>query len=181
MRLETAFRLSSYLTLGLACVCLGYAEQSFLGGIIFWEASLLLLLPIAFWAEGRVSLPIWAANVLGVFIAGGMGLWVASRIIGSDDPMVDIAPWPASLLPYLGPLLMVLMMVKLFRPKQAGDFWMLHAIGLMEVGLGCVLAHDLAFGGLLVIYLLSVTWCLTLFSLRREEDAGAAARRITAM
>ena len=131
MCLETAFRLSSYLTLGLACVCLGYAEQSFLGGIIFWEASLLVLLPIAFWAEGRVSLPIWAANVLGVFIAGGMGLWVASRIIGSDDPMVDIAPWPASLLPYLGPLLMVLMMVKLFRPKQAGDSWMLHAIGLM--------------------------------------------------
>jgi len=72
------------------------------------------------------------------------------------------------MLPYVGPLLMILLPFKLFRPKKTADFWGLHVIGLVCVGLGCVLADDAVFGALLVLYLFFSLWCLALFVLDRN-------------
>jgi transglutaminase-like putative cysteine protease len=48
---------------------------------------------------------------------------------------------------------MSLLVVRLFRPPAAGDFWMLQGLGLLQVALGCVLASSMLFGVCLVVYL----------------------------
>jgi hypothetical protein len=175
MRGDLAFRLSFYLTLGFACVTLGLAEQPFLNDALAWVIPMPILLATAFFLEGRWSLSIRAANVLGGVIFVGMLAWIVSRL-RSDDPILAQAPMPAALLPYLGPLLMVLMAAKLLRPKHVGDYWGLYAIGLMQVALGCVLAMDLLFGTLLIVYVGCLLWSLSCFHSWRERTAAAAVR-----
>src|SRR5262249_3862013 len=82
-------------------------------------------------------------------------------------------PWPTSLLPQVGPLLMLLLLVKLYRPKQGNDLGMLHVIGLLQVALGCVLAGEPLFGLLLLLYLLCALWSLHLFYLVRAQEGAA--------
>src|SRR5262249_7979870 len=80
-----------------------------------------------------------------------------------------------SLLPFFGPLLILLLLAKLFRPKEPRDFWALHLIGLMQVALACVLTGEPMFGALLVAYLLCGVCSLALFYLHREQqDAGGS-------
>jgi hypothetical protein len=170
MRIEMACRLSLYLTLMLATACLGYAELFFLPFIPYVLVPLGLLLVLAFFFEGRWLLPIWAANVLGVVITGGTFLWLRylylQRLAGTDTFMGTI-PWPAALLPQVGPLLMLLLLIKLFRPKQEHDYWLLQTIGFLEVALACVLAGEALFGILLFAYMLCGLWSLGLFQLAR--------------
>jgi hypothetical protein len=83
-------------------------------------------------------------------------------------------------LPYIGPVLICLLLAKLFRPKQINDFWLLHTVGLMEVILACVLASEPLFGLLLFAYLICAVWSLSLFHAYRErlrsgEEVKAAA------
>src|SRR5262249_51015538 len=51
-------------------------------------------------------------------------------------------------------------------------FWLLQAIGLMQVTLGCLLASDAVFGVLLVAYLASGVWCLALFNLYQDHQTA---------
>ncbi|HXG09594.1 MAG TPA: DUF3488 and transglutaminase-like domain-containing protein [Gemmataceae bacterium] len=169
MRSDLGFRLSNYLTLGLACICLGYAEQFYLPGITIFVVLVLLLLAAAFVAEGRRwSLPIRASNVVGLVLAAGSGAWVTLCLVRPRAAALEDYPLPLALLPYLGPLLPVLLVAKLFRPKRAADVWALQGMGLMQVGLGCVLADDSFFGVLLLAYLAGSVWFLAEFHLQRE-------------
>src|SRR5262249_24312177 len=118
MRLERAFRLSAYLTLGLSCACLSYTELAFLTTIPYFPAAVGVLLLLAFFLEGRWSVPVWAANVLGGLIAAAALLWMAylhqQSLTGGLLIPEDLS-WPVALLPYIGPLLMLLLVVKVFR------------------------------------------------------------------
>src|SRR5581483_6489724 len=163
MQMRTRFHRSMYVTLGLACACLGYAELAFLPEMSVISAMVGVLLVVAYRMEGRWALTIRAANLLGGLIGGAAVLWVAWQFFRPfGAPLLDQLPWPTSLLPYLGPLLMILVPAKLFRPKHNGDFWALQGIGLIAVALGCALAGDTVFGALLFAYLVSVIWSLTL-------------------
>ena len=62
------FYRSVYLTLGMACACLGYAELSFLPEISFLSGVVALLLLVAYRLEGRWALSLRAANFLGTNI-----------------------------------------------------------------------------------------------------------------
>jgi hypothetical protein len=129
-----------------------------------------VLLVVAYYMEGRWTLSIRAANILGGVIAAGAVAWVAYQFFRPwGGTLLDQLPWPTSLLPYLGPLLMILVPAKLFRPKHTGDFWALQGAGLIAVALGCALAGDMLFGVLLLTYLVSVMWSLTLFYYYRES------------
>src|SRR5262249_25672956 len=133
------------------------------------------LLILAYRLEGRWALTIRGANLLGFAIALGAFGYVAFqwfRPIGSS--LIDTLPWPTSLLPYLGPLLMVLIPAKLFRPKHIGDIWSLHGIGLIAVALGCALAGDPFFGVLLLLYLVCFVWSLSLFYYYRRSQQSLA-------
>lgn len=114
-----------------------------------------------------------AANALGLLIGAGSGLWIAFHAVHLPKQLTEIAPGPAALLPYLGPVLMVLLLAKVFRPKQTSDYWLLQVIGLMEVALACVLNGDLMLGGLVVLYLGCALWSLMLFYLFRERTAAS--------
>jgi hypothetical protein len=181
MRLELAFRLSTYLSLACAAACLGYAEESFLPGIGAFVGLIGVLLVVTFFLERRWALRPLAANLLGLLIFAGTGLWIASSLFWpSGDSLRQSAQWPASLLPYVGPLLMILVLAKLMRPKHAGDYWTLQGMGVLQVALGCALSNDpwdsnLVFGLLLLAYLSCGLWWLVLFYPARGQAAKATA------
>jgi hypothetical protein len=174
MRLDVKFRLSVYLSLVLASACLGQAEEPFLPGVFIFIAAVGLVFALAFALEGRWALTIVWANLLGMVIAAGAAFWIFFHMVKPPGGLGSVAPWPALLLPYIGPVLMCLLLAKLFRPKQVNDFWLLHTVGLMEVILACVLASDPLFGLLLFGYVVCSLWSLSLFYVYRERlRAGA--------
>jgi hypothetical protein len=185
-----ALRFSRQVTLTLSCLCLGYSELLLLPGISVFVALVLLGLVIAFAIEpsekkdsrATWSMPLWLVNVLGLGIAGGWSLWVFSRLRSASDSFLSVLPLPAALVPYVGPLLLLLVLVESFRqralkagrPDRLGDFWRLQGLGLLQVCLACVLAQDTILALLLLAYLVSGLWCLSLFHLAEWEVAGTA-------
>jgi transglutaminase-like putative cysteine protease len=161
MSLERWFSLSFYLTLGLSCVALVFTELFFLPGLQVCLAPVLALLLLAWWVEGRWSLPAWGANALGLLIAAGVAVWLTMHLSDSESWLSRV-PLQLAVLPYTGPLLIAALLVRVFRPRGPGDFWRLQGLGLMQVGLGCILAGGPEFGILLIAYLASGLACLTL-------------------
>jgi transglutaminase-like putative cysteine protease len=176
MPTDFAFRLSTYLTLALSCVCLGYAEWDLLPEVTVFTVLVVGLLGASFWAEGRYELNLTAANRLGL----GIGLlavgWLAYQFVNRHS-LIYVLPWPTSLLPYLGPLLMILMPAKLFRPKHVLDWWAMQGIGLVAVGLASSMAENEFFGVLLGLYAVAGVCSLTLFFYRRAAGAVPPAPR----
>src|SRR5262245_53695450 len=128
MRLDLAFRLSSYVTLGLSCLCLGYSELPLIEGIGPITAAVLALLAIRCWAERRWTLSLGGANLVGFVLCIVLVLWAASHVLLYEDlpssfrpliwllgymhefggPLLKDLPFPLGQLPYFGLLLMVL-------------------------------------------------------------------------
>ncbi len=164
MRADLAPRLLQHLTLALAGTCLTYAERDFLPELQLLLPPFLLLVGAACWVEGRWALTAWSANALGVLIALGTGLLFARR-------SQELGSW----LPYVGPVLMALTLVKLYRPRTPGDFWLLHGLGLLQVGLGGVLTTGFVFGALLVHYVACALCSLAAHSRQAEQHAAQRA------
>lgn len=167
---DFAFRLSTYLTLGLSCLCLGYSEWDLLPEAAVFAGLVVVLLAVSFRAGARYELSLQSANRVGLAI-GILGLgWLAYQFVNKKS-LIYTLPWPASLLPYLGPLLMVLMPAKLLRPKHVGDWWAMQGIALAGVGLASSMAEDEVFGVLLGLYAVSGVATLALFFYRRSAGA----------
>jgi hypothetical protein len=177
MRLDTLFHLSFYVTLGLAACCLALAETFFLPWLGLCLPVLFGVFVLAWRKEGVWVLGETAANYLGIVIALTAAGWILLRMPQTEEQMLASGvPWPAGLLPQLAPVLLLLLVVKLFRPKRLADFWVIQTIGLMMITLGCVLAYQEAFGLLLLAYVAALLWCLMLFHFYREERFTAATR-----
>src|SRR5262245_44030834 len=157
------FHRSLYLSLGLACASLTYAEWLFLPELTVLGAVTAVLLFVGYRREGKWSLSLKAANIVGAVIAVGLALWVGYQFIRPQGSLIDLLPWPISLLPYLGPLVLILIPAKLFRPKHTGDYWSLQLIGLMTVALACALAGDAILATLVFAYIVCAIWCVTEF------------------
>ena len=171
MPTDATFRLTTHIALGLACLCLGYAEWDLLPEVTVFTAIVIVLLIVSYLSGGRYELNIAQANKVGLAIGVVAALWVGWQIVRPSGGLVYQLPWPISLLPYLGPLLMVLIPAKLFRPKHVGDWWAMHGIGLVAVGLASVMTEDAAFGVLLALYALAGVASLTAFYYRRAAGA----------
>jgi protein-glutamine gamma-glutamyltransferase len=169
MSLDSLFRLSTYLSLGMATLCLATAEEPLLTGMIFSLIPVGLLLVVAYWAEGRWSLSLMASNFVGLLIACVSGAWIVYEVVYSPPAWAESVGYPAAYLPFAGPVLMLLMVAKLFRTKETADFWSLHLIGFLEVALACVLAAEPLFGLLLAGYLVCSSCSLALFYHYRGE------------
>jgi hypothetical protein len=167
MRLDTGLRLSTYLTIALAGICLTYAEEPYFPGITFLAIPMGMLLVTAYFAEGKWSLSAPAANGIGMMISLGWIAWVVFFSSDFDDPL-GRPVLPTVFLPYLGPLLMVLVLVKLFRPKGIRDYWYLHMIALIEVAVASVLVVEPQFGLWLLAYIVCAFWSMAIFCLHRE-------------
>lgn len=173
-RVESAFLLSMYVTLGMACVCLTYSELALMRQIIFFSAFSGGVLVLSYLLEGKWSLSTWAANLVGGLIAAFAGIWIAMQMQRPDGGLLVTLPFPTILLPYLGPLMMILLVAKLLRPKTMADHWGLQFIGLVCVALSCALADDATFGVLLLLYFVSGLWSLALFFVYRQVTAAKA-------
>jgi transglutaminase-like putative cysteine protease len=179
MVLQRWYRLLGYLTLALSCACLIQAEMLLLPGMQLCLPPLLLLIVIAYGVEGRWTLSVRGANFLGVLIVVGTTAWLYME---STDPTswVSQLPRPTGLIPLVGPVTLCLLVVKLFRPRTPRDFWLLQGLGLLQVGLGCLITGDMPFAVLLAAYVLSALACLTLHYHARERapaGVGASAAR----
>jgi hypothetical protein len=159
MRPERWFRLLNHATLGLACMCLVFAEEPFLPGVQLLLAPVWVLLAAAWWGEGRWVVPVLWANLLGLLIIAGGVAWLG-WLLSDPESWIYTAPMPAGLVPPLGPVLLALLLVKLFRPRGPADFWLLQGMGLLQVGLTCVLGTGPEVGGLLAAYLAAGLGCL---------------------
>ena len=176
MRLDNLFRLSFYVTLLLAIACLALAESFFLPEMAWCLPALVVIFVVAWRKEGVWVLGETAANHLGIVIALTTAAWILFRVPQTEEQILTSGvPWPAGLLPQLAPVLVILLVVKLFRPKRLPDFWVIQTIGLMMITLGCVLAYQETFGLLLLAYIASLLWCLMLFHFYREQRPAAAA------
>jgi hypothetical protein len=164
MYLKRWFRLLEYLTLGLACCCLIYAETVFLPGLEWGVPVAAAVLLLAWLLEGRWLLPAWGANLLAVAIVAAIGAWMAVQLRDHESLLYN-APMPAGLVPPLGPVLTALLLVRLFRPRGPGDFWLLQGMGLLQVALACVLGTGAELGVLLAAYLVCGLGCLAGYQL----------------
>ena len=161
------FRLSTYTALICACVCLGYSEWDLLPEAAVFAALVVALLVGLFFFESRFELSLAAANRVGLGIGVVSAAWLAYQFINQSS-LIYTFPWPASLLPYLGPLLMVLIPAKMVRPKHEGDWWAMQGVGLAGAALASAMAEDATFGVLLAIYALCAAWAVTLFFVHRS-------------
>src|SRR5262249_38241217 len=127
MDLDRWFRLSCYLTLGLSCAALVFAESFFLPGLSVCLAPVLALVLLGWWVEGRWSLSVRGANFLGLIIAAGGVTWLVTQVLDEDSLLSRVSPHLA-LVPYMGPLVMAALLVQVFRPRQRGDFWRLQGL-----------------------------------------------------
>lgn len=169
MSLPTAFRLSTYCCLAIATACLGYMQELHVPGISGFFVAVELFIVVAFVVRDRWVMPAAVANVLALLIVIGWGTWFwvsMSRVRGGGSSVVDLMPW---VMPRMGPLLGILLLAKLFRPKRAPDYWWLHGLALIQVALACVLGRNAFLGVLLLGYLVTGVWSLLLFYQHRES------------
>jgi len=173
MNLPQLLRRFHHLTLTAACVCLIVALQPILPrlGPFLWPLALLVLL--AGRAEGRWEVPAWLANALALLATGLCLAWVHQ-----NWDQLSTRPMPLVLVPYLGPLLLLLLVLRVYRPQSPQDLWMLQGMGLLQVALACALTTEPLFGLLLLLYLGLALPLLALAQLdqaRRRAGLGDAA------
>ena len=167
---DFAFRLSTYLTLATACACLAFSEWDLLPEVTVVAGLAVVLLVVTFRIGPRFELSLTAANRVGLGIAVVAGAWIAYQFVNKNS-LIYTLPWPVSLLPYIGPLMMVLMVAKMFRPKHVGDWWALQGMALATAGLAAAMAESAAFGVLLTLYAVAAVWSVTAFYFRRTAGA----------
>ena len=163
MPTDFGFRFSTYLALGLACATLGYSEFGYLPSVTAFTVAVLGMMVVAFRRDGRNEISLATANRVGLVIGIAVIAYLAFQFFRPGVSLLDRMPFPAGLLPYLGPVFLVLIPAKLFRPKHVGDWWAMHGVGLAVVCLACVMEDDTPLAVLVTAYLVVGVWSLMLF------------------
>lgn len=167
--------LFAHLALALSGVCLACAEVDFLLETLGLLVVYLALVWQSWRNAGSWVLSVRGANVLGAVITVVATVWIVLRFQTPEvqNWIMDV-PISVALVPYLGPVLMALMMVRLFRPREPGDFWVLQGMGLLQVALGCVLANGSLFGAFLLLYLIAAVCAVAAHEEQRQTAQSAA-------
>lgn len=163
-----AFRTSLYLSLGIAILAMGVAGGDLLPEFPFVTGFSLLMLGSAYVIDGRWQLSLRNANLVGMGLAAILGIWAIFQAVRPPTGLTETLPWPASALPYLVPVLMLLIPAKLLRPKHIGDYWTMYGLGLLAMALACAMAMDGLFIVLFAAFALTFVWSLLSFQLYRE-------------
>ena len=172
------FRTALYLALGLAVFGLGLAGGDLLPEIPYLTGLALVLLGVAYYLEGRWQLSLRDANIVGLALAGLLLLWGVFQIVRPPTGLTETLPWPASTLPYLAAVLMILIPAKMYRPKHTGDYWAMHGLALLAMAMACALAQDGVFALVFAAFAVAFVWSLTGFHLYREAGPAAADRAL---
>jgi hypothetical protein len=175
MSLHRWYRLFEYLTLGLSCCALVLAEVPFLPDLQVCLAPVLALLVVGWWVDGRWSLPNRGADLLALLILVSGISWVLAHRHDEDLVLTQL-PFPLALLPYMGPLLIAALLVKIFRTRDREHFWHVQGMALLQVGLGCMLEGGPGFGIALAAYLASALACVALHYRLAQRTVGVSSR-----
>lgn len=168
------FRFSTYFTLGIACLGLGYAESAMLPEAGAFAVLVVAALAVIYHLESRMPLlSIAGANRLGAWIGFLTLLWAGFRILRElKRGEFQALGWTVFLVALTGPLLMALVCAKLLRrEKHAGDYWAMHGMGLAAMILAGAMAEHTITVLLSAIYALGAVWSLSLFFLSRSSGA----------
>jgi hypothetical protein len=168
MQPDRTHHLLTYLTLALAGICLTCAEVIYLPEMVLVLPVYLGLVALAWRRRRQKSMPAWLANVLAIVIAGSAMLWIMVRSNDADESWSHDVPLAVRLIPHLGAVLMAVLVVRLFRPATAVDFWTFQGLGLLQVALGCVLASGMLFAMSFFAYLF-VAGCAIAFHERHLQ------------
>jgi hypothetical protein len=150
-----------HLTLTVACVCLIVALQPMVPRLtpFLWPLAMLALM------AGRLGdrwlLPARLADALALVATVATLVW----IFVSDDLLRE--RW-VPLVPSLGPLVLLLLVLRLYRSRERRDLWLLQGMGLLLVALACTLTTAGYFGLLLLLY---VVLALPLLALAQLDEA----------
>ncbi|QDU21576.1 DUF4129 domain-containing transglutaminase family protein [Urbifossiella limnaea] len=180
MTADPAFRLSTFLTLGLACAALGAAEAQLLPEVAAFATAVVVTLAVVYRLDGRAEvLSPQAATNLGLGLALAGAGWAGVRIVRETRAGDFVAVgWGVFVVLLLTPILMVLSVsFVLRRDKDVGVYWYLHAIGLGVVVLAAAIARRPWEVAALVAYAAAAVWGLARFALARGGAAPAAGRR----
>ena len=145
--------LLNHLTLVTSGLCLAVVAMPLLPEMPFVVVAYLIFIGWSWQLGGRWLLPAWVANLLALGIAGGaVGyVWLRAQEEFAYEWSRDM-PLQVAILPMLAPILMALLVVRLFRSRTHGDVLQMHGIALLQVALGCVLASGTLFGFFLATY-----------------------------
>ncbi|MEI6685206.1 MAG: DUF3488 and transglutaminase-like domain-containing protein [Planctomycetota bacterium] len=166
--LDPQLHFLGHLALALSTTCLLESEVAFVPGLIMFLPLFYAFLWISYVSKGRRILATSVSNFLGVLISVLGCLWVFSKI-SRDAGTPQALPMPTALVPFVGPILAFLVMLRLFGPKGRRDFWILQGMGMLQVSLACVLTTGTIFAFLFSSYLFSLVWILKRYQATRGE------------
>ena len=166
--LDPQLHFLGHLALALSTTCLLESEMAFVPGLIMFLPLFYAFLWISYVSKGRRILATSVSNFLGVLISVLGCLWVFSKI-SRDAGTPQSLPMPTALVPFVGPILAFLVMLRLFGPKGRRDFWILQGMGMLQVSLSCVLTTGTIFAFLFSSYLFSLVWILKRYQATRGE------------
>ena len=171
------FRTGLYLSLAIAILAIGVAGGDLLPELPFITGLSLVMFGAIYFVESRWQLSLRNANLVGFGLLAALGLWVIFQIVRPPTGISATLPWPASALPYMAPVLMILIPAKMLRPKHIGDYWTMHGLGLLAMALACALAVDGSFVLVFIAYAVVFVWSLANFQLYRQLGPELAARK----
>lgn len=170
MTTASAFRLSTYLTVALACGGLGYAEADLFPEVGFFATAVVAALAVIYRVETRVQLlSTRGANQLMTRVVLAGVLWATYRVVREvrTDEFREYG-WPLFIVTLIAPVLMAAIAAKfLRREKHAGDYWYLHAAALGGVVLTAAMAERVASFVIMALYGVCAVWSLYLFHAAR--------------
>ncbi len=162
--------LLNHLALAASGLCLAVVAMPLLPEMPFLLLGYLLLISWSWRLGGRSKLPIWAANLFALAIAGGAVGYLVLRVHSeyAFEWARDV-PTQVAVIPLLAPILMLLLLVRLFRSRKPQDMLHLHGVALLQVALACVLASGTLFGFLLTAYFVIALCALAANESRRRQ------------
>jgi hypothetical protein len=144
--LDPQLHFLGHLALALSTTCLLESEIAFVPGLIMFLPLFYGFLWISYVSKGRRILSTSVSNVLGILISVLGCFWVFSKVSRDVGAGAQSLPMPTALVPFVGPILAFLVMLRLFGPKGRRDFWILQGMGMLQVSLACVLTFYPLFG-----------------------------------
>lgn len=158
--LTGVLQVSVHILICMAILMLGYAE----GKLFPYFATLPIAVYSMFGTKRwpRIQLPTGIANILGLLAFGlaAKGLFSAnieSRLLAGAH------------------LLIYLTWIVLLQAKKYAQYWWLFALAVLQIAVGAILTSNGLFGVMLILFLFTAIWTLTIFSLHQAGQRFAPA------
>ena len=141
-----------HVSLALSVTALVESEMLFVPDFVLFLPLFYACLWISYAGKGKWRPPGSITNALGLLITVVGGAWIYNQL-GRPDSIVQSLPLPTALVPFVGPILVFLVILRLFSATAKRDYWILQGMGLLQVSLACVLTYGSFFAILLLPYL----------------------------